>query len=75
MGVDPGAVSAAFAIIPWDLDGGLDAATNLRLACRRCNSARQNRTLAQWAIHARQTIGLEINVWDVIAGAYRPLAA
>jgi len=26
MGVDPGAVSAAFAVIPWDLDGGLDAA-------------------------------------------------
>ena len=26
MGVDPGSVSAAFAVIPWDLDGGLDAA-------------------------------------------------
>ena len=27
MGVDPGSVSAAFALIPWDLDGGLDAAS------------------------------------------------
>ena len=27
MGVDPGAVSAAFAVIPWDLDGGLEAAS------------------------------------------------
>ena len=26
MGIDPGSVSAAFAIIPWDLDGGMDAA-------------------------------------------------
>lgn len=26
MGIDPGSVSAAFAVIPWDLDGGLDAA-------------------------------------------------
>ena len=26
MGVDPGSVSAAFAVLPWDLDGGLDAA-------------------------------------------------
>ena len=26
MGVDPGSVSAAFAVIPWDLDGGVDAA-------------------------------------------------
>ena len=27
MGIDPGSVSAAFAIIPWDLDGGLEAAS------------------------------------------------
>ena len=27
MGVDPGSVSAAFAVIPWDLDGGVDAAS------------------------------------------------
>ena len=27
IGIDPGAVSAAFAIIPWDLDGGLEAAS------------------------------------------------
>jgi len=26
MGIDPGAVSAAFAVIPWELDGGVDAA-------------------------------------------------
>ena len=26
MGVDPGAVSAAFGVIPWDLDGGVEAA-------------------------------------------------
>ena len=27
MGIDPGSVSAAFAIIPWDLDGGVEAAS------------------------------------------------
>lgn len=26
IGIDPGAVSAAFAIIPWEFDGGVDAA-------------------------------------------------
>ena len=26
IGIDPGAVSAAFAVIPWEFDGGVDAA-------------------------------------------------
>jgi Holliday junction resolvasome RuvABC endonuclease subunit len=26
MGIDPGSVSAAYGLIPWDLDGGVDAA-------------------------------------------------
>src|SRR4029077_6768174 len=26
IGIDPGAISAAYGLIPWDLDGGVDAA-------------------------------------------------
>ena len=26
MGIDPGSVSAAFAVIPWEIEGGIDAA-------------------------------------------------
>jgi 5-methylcytosine-specific restriction endonuclease McrA len=32
--------------------GGKDVATNLALSCRRCNTARQNMSLPQWAAYA-----------------------
>lgn len=38
--------------------GGLDAATNLVVCCRRCNSARRNLTVAQWSAYAAEVYGL-----------------
>jgi hypothetical protein len=55
--------------------GGADVASNLVLACRRCNSARQNMTLAQWAAYARVKLGLSIDPRAVRAQARRRLPA
>lgn len=41
--------------------GGRDVATNLVLACRRCNSARQDRSIAAWLCYANE-VGLSLRV-------------
>jgi 5-methylcytosine-specific restriction endonuclease McrA len=55
--------------------GGADVASNLVLACRRCNSARQDLTLSQWARKAARELGLSIDPRAVRAHARRALAA
>jgi 5-methylcytosine-specific restriction endonuclease McrA len=54
--------------------GGEDVATNLVLACRRCNSARQNMSLGQWAAYAHDKLGLVFSARSVRAHARRALA-
>jgi len=53
--------------------GGADVATNLVLACRRCNSARQNMSLAQWAAYAAIKLGLTISPAKIRGQARRKL--
>lgn len=53
--------------------GGQDVASNLVLACRRCNGARQNRTLAEWAAYAAAELGLEISPSAIRGRARRRL--
>jgi 5-methylcytosine-specific restriction endonuclease McrA len=55
--------------------GGEDAATNLVLACRRCNSARQNMTLAQWAAYAATKLDLTFSPRAIRGQARRRLPA
>jgi 5-methylcytosine-specific restriction endonuclease McrA len=55
--------------------GGEDVPTNLALACRRCNSARQNMSLAQWAAYAAEVYGLTFTARSIRARARRKLAA
>ena len=47
--------------------GGADVVTNLVLACRGCNSARQSLSLPEWAAYALQTRGLVIDVAAILA--------
>ncbi len=54
--------------------GGADVPTNLVLACRRCNSARQDMELAQWAAYAHDKFGLMFTAESVFAHASRALA-
>lgn len=53
--------------------GGEDVATNLVVACARCNSARQNLTLTEWATYARAAFGLVIDPRKIRAQARRRL--
>lgn len=53
--------------------GGKDVATNLVLACRRCNSARQNMSLSQWAAYAAVKLGIEFSPRAIRAHARRRL--
>lgn len=53
--------------------GGRDVASNLVLACRRCNSARQDMTLSQWAAYAAVKYGITISPRAVRAQARRRL--
>lgn len=57
--------------------GGLDVPSNLVVACRRCNSARQSLTLSQWSRYARVVYGLTISPRAIRAQARRrlPVAA
>ena len=55
--------------------GGLDVATNLVLACRRCNSARQDLTLGRWAVRAEAILGLSFTARSIRAHARRALPA
>lgn len=52
--------------------GGEDVASNLVLACRRCNSARQALTLTQWAAYAA-TLGITVSPRAVRGQARRAL--
>ena len=54
--------------------GGADVPTNLVLSCRRCNSARHDMTLAQWAAYAQDKLGLMFTARSVRAQARRALA-
>ena len=53
--------------------GGQDVATNLVVACRRCNSARQDMSLARWATVAAETLSLTFTATAVRAQARRAL--
>lgn len=53
--------------------GGADEATNLVLACRRCNSARQDLSLRAWADKAAREFDLEISPRAIRAQARRRL--
>jgi 5-methylcytosine-specific restriction endonuclease McrA len=52
-------------------EGGADVVENLVLACRSCNSARRNLSLAQWAVYARETRGMVIDVAAILFAARR----
>lgn len=49
--------------------GGADVPANLATACRRCNSARQNMSLVQWAAYAAEKLGLAIDPEAIVAHA------
>lgn len=53
--------------------GGQDTAENLVVACRRCNSARQDMTLQAWAMHARLTLNLIFSAKDITERALATL--
>lgn len=55
--------------------GGEDAPENLVTACRRCNSARQDLSLAEWAKKAAQELGLVFEARAIRAHARRKIAA
>jgi 5-methylcytosine-specific restriction endonuclease McrA len=53
--------------------GGLDEATNLIVACVRCNTSRKSMPLGEWARYARQKHRIKIDVNAVLAQAHKPL--
>lgn len=53
--------------------GGADTIDNLVLACRRCNSARQDLSLAAWARKAKTELKLDINPRAIRAAARKGL--
>jgi 5-methylcytosine-specific restriction endonuclease McrA len=53
--------------------GGADVATNLVVACRRCNTARQAMGLSQWARYAATVYALTFTARTVRAQARRAL--
>lgn len=55
--------------------GGADEITNLVLACERCNSARQDLSLAQWAAYAAEVYGLKISPARLVKRAATPVPA
>jgi 5-methylcytosine-specific restriction endonuclease McrA len=55
--------------------GGADVASNLVTACRRCNTARQDMTVAQWSAYAAVKYGLKFSPRAVWGRARRRLAA
>jgi len=54
--------------------GGADVASNLVLACRRCNSARGAMTLSQWAAYSAVKFGLSFSPRAIRGQARRSLA-
>lgn len=55
--------------------GGADAVVNLVLACERCNSARQDMSLVQWAAYAAEVYGLKVRPAAILARAAKPVPA
>jgi len=55
--------------------GGADVATNLVLACRRCNCARQAMSLGQFSAYAEVKLGLHFTARSIRAQARRRLPA
>lgn len=53
--------------------GGADAASNLVLACRRCNRAKSALSLRAWAVYAQVKLGLLFSPRSVRAQARRRL--
>ena len=53
--------------------GGADVVTNLALACERCNSARQDLSLRQWAAYAAEVYGLRVRPAAILAQASTPV--
>jgi 5-methylcytosine-specific restriction endonuclease McrA len=53
--------------------GGDDSPLNLVYACRRCNSARQNLSLAEWRRYAAVKYGISFETRTVRAQARRKL--
>ena len=56
-------------------EGGQDVATNLVVACRRCNTARKTLSLAQWAAYAAEVYGLRFTPAQIRGRARRKLPA
>jgi 5-methylcytosine-specific restriction endonuclease McrA len=56
-------------------EGGADVASNLVLACGSCNSARQDKSLARWAVYAAANLGLAFTARSIRAQARRALPA
>ena len=54
--------------------GGSDSARNLVTACRRCNSARQDMTVAQWAAYAAVKYGVVFTSRAVYGRARRSIS-
>lgn len=54
---------------------GADEVTNLVLACERCNSARQDMSLAQWAAYAAEVYGLKVSPARLVKRASTPVPA
>lgn len=70
--------SAAESGAPLQLDhltpqseGGPDVATNLVLACARCNRAKSNMSLAQWTRYAAAKLALTLDARAIRAHARR----
>ena len=55
--------------------GGADVASNLVTACRRCNTARQDMSIAQWATYAAAKYALIFTPQAIWGQARRRLAA
>lgn len=53
--------------------GGEDVATNLVVACRRCNDARKELSLAAWRVYAERVYGLSFEPAKVRAQARKRL--
>lgn len=54
-------------------NGGEDLITNLVLSCERCNSARQDMSLVQWAAYSSRVYGLRFSPSKMLAKASTPV--
>ncbi len=54
-------------------EGGEDIASNIVLACPRCNRAKSNKSFESWVAFAAANLNLTIVAADVFAHAAQPL--